>query len=440
MKSNFFQVFIIGLFILFAGLGVLVFSGAIKIPGSGADNITGQVIVWGTFQRDAIQNYIDELNQQNKTFKIIYIQRNKDTFDQDLVEAIASGTGPDLIFFSEDSLAKQGNKLYPIPYATIPAETFINTYILESSLFLSQDGVLALPLFVDPLVLYSNRDMLTAAGLTTPPTYWDDLTNTYVPALTQKDTDDTLHQSAIALGEFDNVTNAKAILSTLFLQLGYPIVGQKTDTTNGKASVTTFVAGLDIGGIASPSTALQFYTDFANPAKTNYTWNKVLPSSQDAFTSENLATYIGFASELSSIRAKNPRLNFTISQIPQLRISGAKVVTFGKLYGLAALKSSKNLTGALFVQSQMTNRTAAARLSNITGLTPVRNDLLTTVPTDAFLPVIYRSAIIARSFFDPNPKQTDAIFQSMVSAVTSGRLSATDAVSKANKSLQDILK
>jgi hypothetical protein len=56
-----------------------------------------------------------------------------------------------------------------------------------------------------------------------PPKYWDELY-----ALTSKisthDSSSDILQSTVAFGEWDNVTNAKEILSLLLLQAGTPIV------------------------------------------------------------------------------------------------------------------------------------------------------------------------------------------------------------------------
>ena len=57
-------------------------------------------------------------------------------------------------------------------------------------------------------------------------------------------------------------------------------------------------------------TALLFYTDFTNPSKTSYSWNAALPQSFDAFTSGELAAYLGYASEYNSIISRNPNLRF----------------------------------------------------------------------------------------------------------------------------------
>ena len=55
---------------------------------------------------------------------------------------------------------------------------------------------------------------------------------------------------------------------------------------------------------------LKFYTDFADPLKDVYSWNKSFSNSRDAFSAENLVFYLGYASELQSLINKNPNQNF----------------------------------------------------------------------------------------------------------------------------------
>ena len=88
------------------------------------------------------------------------------------------------------------------------------------------------------------------------------------------------------------------------MQAGNPIVGPK----NGSLGSALNNGGekYDLGSI------LQFYVDFADPVKPVYSWNKSFPRAVDAFSSEDLAIYFGFASEFRSLLNKNP------NQIPKI--------------------------------------------------------------------------------------------------------------------------
>ena len=50
------------------------------------------------------------------------------------------------------------------------------------------------------------------------------------------------------------------------------------------------------GGISAAESAIRFYTEFANPSRQTYSWNRSLPEAQRAFIGNQVAMYFGFAS------------------------------------------------------------------------------------------------------------------------------------------------
>ncbi len=141
----------------------------------------------------------------------------------------------------------------------------------------------------------------------------------------------------------------------------------------------------DLGSI------LKFYTDFADPLKSVYSWNKSFSSSEDVFSAENLAFYFGYASELQSLVNKNPNENFLVTPIPQIRNSSFKL-TGAHVTGIAISSFSKNFNTAFTAAGLMANGSFASRLANALGIAPARRDLLNIKPTDAYLPIFYNSA------------------------------------------------
>src|SRR5665811_391555 len=106
------------------------------------------------------------------TYNVTYIQKNQTDFDTDFVQALADGVGPDVVILRDDSLYKNRNRFLVIPYTSYSQRTFKDTFTQETEMFLSPSGVTALPLFVDPLVLYWNRDIFANALVASPPKYW----------------------------------------------------------------------------------------------------------------------------------------------------------------------------------------------------------------------------------------------------------------------------
>jgi len=425
MKGNF-QIIILVVFIAAAILGVLVFSGAIPLGnqnnGTGAQ---GTVVLWGTVKNQIISPLLEDFNRTNPTFIVKYVEKSPDTFDNDLLEALAEGVGPDMFFISDDLAFKYNNKIYTIPYQSFPVNTFKNAFVGAGEVFLTSKGVLAFPLTVDPMVMYYNRSMLDANRIAQPPVYWDEFAN-LVPLLTKKDNRGMITKSTVAMGQFSNVLHAKNILSTLFMQAGNLIVSEK----NG-----SFISVLSQnGGKYDLGSILKFYTDFADPLKDVYSWNKSFSNSRDAFSAEKLAFYFGYASELQSLVNKNPNQNFLVASMPQIRNSNFKL-TSAHVMGIAISSFSKNFNTAFTAANLMANSDFVSKLATSLGIAPARRDLLKTIPTDAYSSTFYTSAFFARNWLDPSSKNTDDIFRGMIEKVLSNSMSVGEAVSDASDKL-----
>ncbi len=319
-----------------------------------------------------------------------------------------------------------------MPFTNYPERTFKDTFIQEGELYLTKDGIIGFPFTVDPLVMYWNRDIFTNAGLSQPPKLWNDFYD-LTQKLTRKQGDLSITQSAVALGEFVNVSHATELLSTLIMQAGSPITARTDSGVN-----IVFNNKFDFT-ISPAESALNFYTQFSDPQKLFYSWNRALPLSKNYFLSGNLATYFGFASELPDIQAKNPNLNFDLAEIPQSS-NRAKLLTYGKMNALAIVKSSKDISAAFKVITALTTSQAGTALSSILHLPPVRRDLLATSPSDATGAIFYRGAIQAAGWLNPNANETNKVFKNMIESIGSGRASSGDAVNSANEQLRLLFK
>lgn len=430
MKGNF-QIIVLIVFIAAAVFGLLVFSGTIPLGNqSNKDGALGTVVLWGTAKAELLANPIDDFNRANPTFIVKYVQKSAETFDQDLLEAMASGVGPDLFFLPDNLVFDYANKIYVIPYESYSAASFLNTFSSAGEVFMFSKGILAFPITIDPLMMYYNRSILESNGIVYPPAYWDDVVN-LVPTLTKKDELNKIIKSTTALGQFSNVMHAKDILTALFMQAGNQIISEKT----GRFSSTLGESG---ASQISLDTMLSFYTSFADPLKNVYSWNRSFSNSRDAFSADNLAFYFGYASELSTLINKNPNLNFSVASFPQIKNTPFKL-TAGKVTGIAVSNFSKNLGTALTAVSLLVTSDFASKYAEITQTSPARKDLLSVKMSDAFNPVFYTSALYARSWLDPSSVDTDKIFQNMVEGTLSNNLSADDAVRDAGAKMNLLL-
>ncbi len=425
--SNF-KIAVIAIFSVCFVVGIVLFA----MYKAGAGQTTANITIWGTIPGQAFNAaYKASSISGNKYVTVNYVKKDADSFDADFVEALADGAGPDAVILREDSIYKNRNKFLTIPYATYSERTFKDQFIQEGEMFLKDEGVMAVPLAIDPLVMYWNRDIFTNNLVSQPPKYWDEIYG-LVKTMTRRDSSGNVMQSAISFGEYNNVTNAKAILSLLFLQAGTPIVSY----TNG-AYLSVLSSQLN-SQVLPGQAALDYYTQFSNPTSAAYSWNRSLPSSLNFFLSGNLSLYVGFASEIFSIQQKNPNLNFDVTNIPQDRQSKTKI-DFAHMYAGAIVKQSKSASAAFSVIIALTEPAAQTAMEAATNLPPVRRDLLANKPSDPFRSVFYSSALVSRSWLDPDSTATGNTFRDMIESITSGQARVSEALGNANSSIDSLL-
>ncbi|MCK5286140.1 MAG: extracellular solute-binding protein [Candidatus Pacebacteria bacterium] len=428
-----FQIILISIFGFFILIGVVLFAG---FKADRNNSVTGDVSIWGSIDKDIMDDVLKDLIDRDDSFeKVKYTQIDSNNFDNILAEAMAEDKGPDLFFLPQSKIIKHQNKILAIPYKTFSERDFKNYFIEEGELYLVDDGILALPFIIDPLVMYWNRDIHTRMGVAKPPRYWDTFFD-FARKVTEKDLNANILTSAVALGGYQNINNAKEILLTLIMQTGNPIaIRDEDDNDMLEILLKKDFGGEDLGA----ESALRFYTEFTNPAKEIYSWNSSMPNSKNMFLAGDLALYFGFASEMSDLQNKNPNLNFDVSFLPQ--ISELKnVISFGKMEALAINKGSKNPAGAYGAAMELIKNDTLLYLNSITKLPPVSRVILSKEPIDPYQNVFFKAALSAKGFLDMSVDNTDLIFQSMVESVISGRRKLSEAVSRADAEMCELIK
>lgn len=421
-----FQVILLAVFGFLTVLGLVLFANFGGFGGTSTS--VGTVTIWGTLPQTGMDQVLGAVRSGNQDYLgVAYVEKDEETFDRDLAEAIASGEGPDLILISQELLATEQNKLSVIPFSAISERTYLSSFLPIHELFLAVDGTYGIPFTVDPLVLYYNRSLLASAGIATPPTSWEAITG-LASELTVSG-GGTVARSVIPFGAYENVEDARALVSLLLLQAGNPI------TSVGSAGVQARLtdSGSVSGAVTAAQSALSFYTQFADPIKTVYTWNRALPSARQSFLAGTLVFYPGFASELPMLKAANPNLDFDMAAIPQPQTSSQKV-TFGKAYAFAVPKASKNADGALSVGFALASASLAPTASESLFMAPATRTSLT--PSgDRYTPVYYPQALIAKAWLSPSPAVTDSIFSTMITSINSGRQGVGQALDAANQAI-----
>ncbi len=431
MNMSSFQLVVVSVFVAFIVIGVGAFALFGGVFGGGG---TGPVTIWGTMPQEDFDYLLDSLRSGDKSLQEVkYVQQDARTYEATLLNAMASGQAPDLFLATQQQLGQFTDKIIPIPYSTVSQSTYLSSYIDEGNLFLVPQGALALPFSIDPLIMYWNRDLFAQAGISQVPQFWNEFTaqNGLPAKINAFDKSQNLARSTIALGAWQNVNNAKAILSMLFMQAGDFITGRTQDGQLAPTFGTQNAQG-------SPAeSALRFYTEFGNPSKTTYSWNRSLPNSRSAFVGGQLAVYLGFASEYAGLAQANPNLRFGVGVVPQLQAGNA--LTYGLLTGLTIPRTARNVAGAAVVAQKLTSAAAAGVMIQHSGMPPARRDVTLDTTNSSAAEVFARSALLSRGWVDPNPTATDAVFKTMIESVISGASEPAGAVSEAAQEFQQLI-
>lgn len=154
---------------------------------------------------------------------------------------------------------------------------------------------MAIPLMYDSLQLFYNKDIIEAAQVKLPKSWWD-LQET-AKLLTVKDKDGRITRAGLAAGMVDNVDHWSDILGLLIKQNGGDILQSSPEND---------------GNIRD---AIIYYTNFRTLHKV---WNESLPPSTEMFANGNLAFYFAPSWRVFDIETINPGLKFEIINVPQL--------------------------------------------------------------------------------------------------------------------------
>ncbi|OGY78757.1 MAG: hypothetical protein A3B74_03135 [Candidatus Kerfeldbacteria bacterium RIFCSPHIGHO2_02_FULL_42_14] len=315
---------------------------------------------WGVWnEKSEIQKIITDFNAKYSHISIKYRKLRYEEYQDLLLTGWAQDKGPDIFAIQNSWVGAYKNFIEPMPQSM----TVKRKYIKESFAGAKKDEVVeevkipgydartlnqkfvqvmvddavinnqiyGLPLSIDTLAMYYNRDLLSQAQITQPPTLWSEFIE-IIPRLTLLDQDGNIIRSGAAMGATQNVDRAVDILANLMLQNGTNIVEEKR-------VVLTQESATQKGYYPGPR-ALEFYTDFAVPTKQVYTWNENMPNSLEAFAQGRVAFFFGYAYHLPLVQAQAQGINFDIVKFPQIDTN--RTVNFANYWIETVAKKSEH--------------------------------------------------------------------------------------------------
>lgn len=407
---------------------MLIFSGILPGFGPNAPGQTGEISFWGTLPSENLSPVLNDFSQRFKNIKVDYREIDPKIYIEELISALASGLGPDVFLLPQDQIIKQKDLVFALDSTTYPLRVFRDNFADLANLYARPEGIVGLPFYIDPLVLYWNRDLFRNAGLVLPPRFWDEFSES-AKNLTIRD-GQKITQSGAAMGEFSNISQAKDILALLILQTGNKITNPET--------LRSVFAERAAEALSPAETALLFFVSFSDPIKETYSWNKAQGEAIEAFGGGRLAMYIGYASEIEQILALNPHLDFDASEVPQIR-GGKLSASYGRSSALAISRQSANKTTAFTFIYELTGLNAQNLLAKNSFLAPALRSALAEKQENPILDVFYKSAVKSLGWLDPDPVQTKNIWREMTSSVVSGIKRINQAVTEAQRKFETLM-
>lgn len=332
-------------------------------------------VIWGFDDEDVWKPYIGEVQTQFlKGYDIKYVKKTlNDSYENDSLNSIMSGQGPDLWVIPSDWVYRHKDKLAPLPDA-LAKELKINIdqqYVPAVKTSVSFDGkIYGLTPTLETLLIYYNPKLFQAAAddyiighpnaseeeksaalklLGSPPITWTDFVEC-VKLLNKKNGNDII-RSGVAMGTSNNIKVSSDLLSLLMMQRGAKMVSDNVD-------MATFNLP-DQKNELSGKNALDFYASFANPNSPQYSWNSSMPSDIESFVQGKTAMIFAYPAIENYFAQLFPNFkDFQGFNMPQIGENNESVIDYGKFNAMVTPKLSPNTNLAWQFINYMSNPVA----------------------------------------------------------------------------------
>lgn len=419
---------------VFSLIGILIFSSGCEIFRKDREK-PYTLIIWNLFDdSDPWEEMINayeisvKADQTKRPVKVEYYKKNftsNQEYEDMLNNAIAAGQGPDVFVIHNDWLPRYKGKIFPLDGGAKSAQNFSRRFVdVVSDDFLVDNKIYGIPLSVDTLALYYNEDLLKNAGIFDPPRTWDEFKED-VARLTVLDSNGTsIVRAGAAIGSDNNVNRASDILALLMMQSGSTMV----DEEHTRAVFNDPMRDSDKNTYTLGGMAFQFYADFANPAKTVYTWNPAMDYSIDAFYQGRAAMMFNYSYHVPTVKTKAPKLKFAVAPMPQ--IAGAtRPINYANYWAMTVSKDSKFQQESWDFLSYISNPEIAKKYLTIASKPAAHKDLVAWQENgdDLNMGVFAKQSLTAKSWYQTEPDSNEKILDDAIHSVVLGRVTPEEA-------------
>lgn len=465
-------------------VAISLFLGAFVLSGCGTASNPYKVNleVWGLYDdSDAFLEIINQYKKINSHIgEIKYRKFTAESYRSELMEALATGQGPDIFLIHNNWLPSFKNKLEPAPTSITNLQELNNNFPdVVAKDFVDSNKIYAYPLSVDSLALYYNKDLLNAVGISRPPQTWNEF-NEASAKMAAINSEGNITRAGAAMGTAKNINRSADILTMLMMQNGV----EMTDSGNLSATFDRGVIDANGNSVLAGANALNYYTSFArltvdeNKPNPLYTWNLRMPDSVEAFAEGRVGMMINYSWQVTNIKAANPKLNYGVAMLPQ--IASEKPASFANYWAFAVAKNKLSQTTSAgqqtaavpnnvrifeaweFLRYLTVNNKGTVHLANaVTGNSAdfsigtfdpaveylkktnkpaARLDMIEAQKADPFLAPFAMSNLIAKTWYQADPDQIEGILMESIDSVNRGAVSVNEALNLAATRVKGVMR
>ncbi len=439
---------------------VLVVTGVIKTKPATVAKVN--LTVWGTQDDElGLKALIAKYRQTRSYVTVTYTKIRAEDYAQQLVSAWAQGTGPDVFFAPANWIGQMSAYAVPMPASLAVPQVIVSQGLLGPSskvianakpaptvtalrnIFVQAvtDDVVrggqvwGLPLSLDTLVTYYNKDLTNNAKIFEPAKTWTELQSQLTAnRLTITDTQGHLVQSGVALGTTTNLPYATDLLALLMMQNGSTMITPDNQAhLNDSASLQ----------------ALRFFLSFAQPNKNNFSWDATQTNALDAFTQGKLGYFFGTLADRTVMAASN--INWGVAPMLHIRATGDN----------DGQTSTERFIDAAEYQVAMVSKSAASHARSTqawnfveyiseagnvpvyikaTGRLPAVRSLLAQIQDDPSAGLYAKQLLTAKTWYRGTDSTTvDKDMQQLIEAGLAGTTDLTELLNRLNAQVQSTL-
>lgn len=355
ISISFLAIFMVAGLFLFLGFGC---KGLSQTEVQATKPITLEY--WTVFDNvDALRAMVAKFNSSHPQIIVNIRQIREAELYPRLVEALAEDRGPDIISIKNRWVKTFQSKLTPMPASvndttvvvqkgqfssqtivTTNPKTMVNALSLDREYVkvvkddvMIGNSIYGLPISLDTMAVYYNKDILDRSGVPEPPKTWDEFQAAVKKINKYDKKTNKITQSGTALGTGSNIPGSDDILYALFRQSSVPFSAK-----SGQALFNLAEGGR---GAETPAMAvLNFYTDYANSTRDTYSWNGEMGNALDQFVNGTVGFFFGYSYNYAQIKARAPQLNLEV--LPLFQLNPEKPVNVANYWIQTVTAKSRN--------------------------------------------------------------------------------------------------